>query len=498
MNEPGQAPPLTLTVRALYGLGALGTASKTQLFGLVLLFYTQLVGLDPRLVGLALSVALFVDAFWDPIIGQISDNTRSRWGRRHPYMYGAAIPSAICFALIFMPPASLTGAALFAWLAVFVIAGRMLDSVVEVPGSALMPELSQDYEVRTAIQGWRYALGVVAGGAVAAILGFGIFLRSTKAEPFGQLNKAGYAPYAISVAVISAVTILVSAWATQRFVPYLHQPPRRRPTLRAMGREVALALSNRNFLALAISALIFGISQGVSGGLLNYFYTYFWELPSSALLWVRLSAIPAGLLGVVMAPHGVRLWGKKPACLGVFYATIFSTTIPLAGRLLGVLPPNHTPAILAILIADTMVTTALAVMGFVIVTSMIADVTEEVQVHTGRRSEGLLFAADSLLRKLSTAATVAVPGFLIAYVGLPKTARPGHVDPQVMNHLALIYLPITTALTLCSTSSIVFYRIDKARHARNLEKIADATALIEEADPTLEVVEGVGVAPRSV
>jgi Na+/melibiose symporter-like transporter len=121
-----------------------------------------------------------------------------------------------------------------------------------------------------------------------------------------------------------------------------------------------------------------------------------------------------------------------------------------------------------------------------------------VQVHTGRRSEGLLFAADSLLRKLSTAATVAVPGFLIAYVGLPKTARPGHVDPQVMNHLALIYLPITTALTLGSTSSILFYRIDKARHARNLEKIADATALIEEADPTLEVVEGVGVAPRSV
>jgi glycoside/pentoside/hexuronide:cation symporter, GPH family len=97
-------PRLSLTVKALYGLGALGTASKMQLFGLVLLFYTQLVGVDPRLVSLALAIALFVDAFWDPIVGQISDNTRSRLGRRHPYIYGAAIPAAICFALIFMPP----------------------------------------------------------------------------------------------------------------------------------------------------------------------------------------------------------------------------------------------------------------------------------------------------------------------------------------------------------------------------------------------------------
>jgi len=499
VTDAAQAPKLTLRVKALYGLGALSGASKLQLFGLILLFYTQLVGVDPRLVSLALSLALFVDAFWDPIVGQVSDNTRSRLGRRHPYLYAAAIPAAICFALIFTPPLGWSDEALFFYLVVTVIAGRMLDSLVDVPGSALMPELTSNYEERTSIQGWRFGLGFVAGGAVAAILGYGYFLRSTKAQPFGQLNIAGYAPYAIAVAAIGAITVLISARATQRFIPYLHRPQRRRLSLGAMARETGLALGNRNFVSLAASALIFGVSQGVTQGLLPFFYTYFFELPSSgALLWVRLAAIPGGLLGVMLAPFGVKLWGKKRACLGVFYASILSTTIPLGGRLLGLLPPNHTPAILAVLIADTMTTTALGLMGFVIVTSMIGDVTEDVQVRTGQRSEGLLFAVDSLLRKLSNSFSVVIPGLLLAYVGLPKFAKPGHVDPRIMTHLALIYLPIAVGLTLCSTSAIWFYRIDKARHTDNLVRIADATALLEEADPEMEVAEGPGILPRSV
>jgi glycoside/pentoside/hexuronide:cation symporter, GPH family len=190
--------------------------------------------------------------------------------------------------------------------------------------------------------------------------------------------------------------------------------------------------------------------------------------------------------------------GSGSGALGVFYASILSTTLPLAGRLLGLLPPNHSPAILTILIADTMATTVLGIMGFVIVTSMIGDVTEDVQVRTGRRSEGLLFAVDSLVRKLTLSFAVALPGLLIAYVRLPRSAQPGHVDPQILNHLALIYLPITTGLTLCSTSAIWFYRIDKARHLANLETIADATALLEEADPEMLVADGSGVLPRSV
>src|SRR5581483_1114030 len=97
-------PALTPLVKSFYGLGAIATPLRAQLLGFLLLFYNQLVGLKPQLISFVLMIALLVDAIWDPLVGQISDNTHTRWGRRHPYIYGAALPAALCFALLFMPP----------------------------------------------------------------------------------------------------------------------------------------------------------------------------------------------------------------------------------------------------------------------------------------------------------------------------------------------------------------------------------------------------------
>ena len=77
-------PRLGWPTKALYGLSAFGSTIKGGLSGLTLFFYTQLIGLDAPLVSLALAISLFIDAFWDPIVGQISDNTKTRLGRRHP------------------------------------------------------------------------------------------------------------------------------------------------------------------------------------------------------------------------------------------------------------------------------------------------------------------------------------------------------------------------------------------------------------------------------
>jgi Na+/melibiose symporter-like transporter len=139
--------------------------------------------------------------------------------------------------------------------------------------------------------------------------------------------------------------------------------------------------------------------------------------------------------------------------------------------------------VLRILIIDSIATGLLATTGFVIVTSMLADVVEAVQVKTGRRQEGVLFAADSLLRKITTAFAAVVPGLLLSYVRYPTNALPGQVDPDILRHLAIIYLPLVTALYLCSTSMLFLYRIDRKQHEDNLERIADAAALDAQADP---------------
>src|SRR5581483_9567651 len=126
----------------------------------------------------------------------------------------------------------------------------------------------------------------------SVILTFGVFLRETKTERFGQMNQAGYAPLAITVAAIALVSILISALSTQRFTPYMHQPARRSASFGEMAREFTGALANRNFASLAISGFIFGIAVGITGGLQTYFMTYYWELPSSALRALGLWAIP--------------------------------------------------------------------------------------------------------------------------------------------------------------------------------------------------------------
>ncbi|HEY3799717.1 MAG TPA: MFS transporter [Caulobacteraceae bacterium] len=478
-------PEVGIVTQALYGLGGLGGAGKAQLFGLLLIFYTQYVGLDFPAVSLAIAIALFVDAFWDPVVGQLSDNTHSRLGRRHPYIYGAVIPAALVFVLLFNPPMSWSEDSLFFFLVVLLVAGRMLDSLHEIPNSALLPELSSDYDKRNGIQAWRYFFGATAGRLLAITLGFGVFLKGTAANKgYGQFNFTNYGPYAITVAVISVVVVVVSGLATQRFVPFMQKAERRRASLGDIAGEIGRSISNRNFVALAASAMIFGISVGISGGLTSYFYTYFWELGSKQLQLLGYWSIPAGLLGIILAPYGARWLGKKPACIVTFFLAIFSTTVPITLRLLGVLPPNSSPWVLRILIVDAMATAALANFGFVIVGSMLADVVEDVQLRTGRRSEGLLFAADSLLRKLTTSFAALFPGLILALVHFPKgKVAPGSVDPHILTNLALIYLPTTTVLCLCSTSAIMLYGIDRKQHQMTLERLNDAAAMTELADP---------------
>jgi Na+/melibiose symporter-like transporter len=162
------------------------------------------------------------------------------------------------------------------------------------------------------------------------------------------------------------------------------------------------------------------------------------------------------------------------------------------------MPPNSSPWVLRILIVDFTATAALGTMGFVIVTSMLADVVEEVQLKSRQRSEGLLFAADSLVRKLTTSFAALLPGVLLAVVRFPRSAQPGHVDQAILNHLALIYLPLITVLYLCSTSAIMLYRIDRRQHEDHLNRLAEAAALAEAGDPELNPHLAPDIAPRPI
>jgi Na+/melibiose symporter-like transporter len=107
---------------------------------------------------------------------------------------------------------------------------------------------------------------------------------------------------------------------------------------------------------------------------------------------------------------------------------------------------------------------------------MIADIVEENEVRTGKRSEGLLIAADTFLQKLVGGVASILPGILLTLVAFPAKANPATLDPQIMRNLVLIIVPLTFVIALLSTGILSYYRIDRRAHESNLARLAPQAA----------------------
>ena len=179
--ESGMAAPpaerLPVWLKITHGFGSIAYGVKENGFAtFLLLFYNQVIGLDAGLVGTAIMLALIADAFVDPVIGELSDRTQTRWGRRLPWLYGAPIPLAVAWMLLWNPP-EMSNAMTVAWLVGFAIVVRTLVSMCEVPSVALVPELTGDYDERTAVMRYRFLFGW-AGGLVIMIMAYAVFFRA--------------------------------------------------------------------------------------------------------------------------------------------------------------------------------------------------------------------------------------------------------------------------------------------------------------------------------
>ena len=204
--ERESPPPVDSATRIFYGLGSIAYGVKDSGFSFFLLFfYNQVLGLPSQIVGLGILLTQILDAISDPIVGYVSDNWHSRWGRRHPFMYFTAIPVGIGFYLLFHPPEGLDQTSLFVWFVFFAALVRTLITLYEIPSSSLVAELTDDYDERTAMMSYRYFFGW-SGGLTMSILALGVFFVSSEAFPNGQLDPRGYGPYGL-VAGLSLIHI---------------------------------------------------------------------------------------------------------------------------------------------------------------------------------------------------------------------------------------------------------------------------------------------------
>lgn len=461
------AGKLPMRLKLIQGFGAVAFGVKDNGFSFFLLiFYNQVLGMDARLVSLALLIALLVDAVVDPILGNLSDRTYTRWGRRLPWLYAAPIPLAFAWVIMWSPPAG--EAPSFAGLVVIAIAVRVLLSACEVPSISLVPEITDDYDERTTLFRYR-ALGGWIGGLSMMVLAYTVFM----AGPEGLLLREGYYAFGVFGAVLMAVSVIGSAAGQHSLVAKL--PDTKPPPFSIKGAfaEIHEAFSERAFLIFAAGGLAAYIHQGLNFSITNYINLFVLQLTSGQLMFFPLVLLGAVvLMFVTIGPLHQRFGKAKSAGLGMIIGTVLGI-VPYSLLLLGFWPTPGTMMSAALFFGFALIATGLGIISLVSATSMIAEIVEAFEERTGRRAEGSFYSGNWLVQKCATGAGIFLSGQIIAFSQLAPDAVPGSVPQDVLTTLLLSYGSTMLLLAIIASWWLARFPISREEHEARINRLAE-------------------------
>ena len=460
MTTPNNLPA---PLRIFHGLGAVAYGIKDNGFSVFLLiFYNQVMGLDAGLVGTVIMTALIFDALADPIIGELSDRTQSRWGRRLPWLYSAAIPVGIAWMLLWHPP-EMGDTGTLIWLFGTAVLARFLIAMCEIPSIALVPEITPDYDERTILMRYRL-LFAWGGGLLILIVAYGVFFTGTD----GVSNRDGYDGYSLTGALIMTGTVLLSAFAQHR---YIAKPsPAARPA-HSLGQalfEMRETLSNRAFVILAFAALFGLINQGMTFALSNYLLAYIWQFERLEFLYYALVLFASVVIAFLLVPAVSKRYGKKGGAIRLAVITLTLNLALYCCYIFGFVPGGKANPSPLFMFGIVVFANAAAVGMMILTNSMFADVVEASQAETGRRSEGLFFAGYFFTQKCAVGIGTYVAGMILTFSAFPEKAVAGQVDTDVLNKFALFYVLALLVIGLIGISILRHFPISRESHNERL------------------------------
>jgi glycoside/pentoside/hexuronide:cation symporter, GPH family len=465
-NEVGPLPPDILSRRTkfIYGLGDWGTSASTSARNLYWLFFlVSVVGLRAELAGTVILIGRAWDAVNDPLVGTISDRLQTRWGRRRPlFLFGALPFSLLFFALFYVPPIEN-----MTWLAVYYgVAFLLFDTaytVINVPYAALTAELTEDYDERSSLAGWRVGTAIFASLVASVtfkLLAEEVVAAGLEAElGHAMALRAGYAVAAALWGVTFALPplLLFATVKEPRRVPPDTDPLRPLRTF----REV---FSNRPFRLGATVYLLSFTTADVVVTVLVWFLVFYIRVPRG------FDSLTVGIvLSVAFAtmPLTVRLmhrFGKRDTYIGAM--SIFAIVLFFLSQA----PPGG----LAYIVAAALV----AGFGFgatqVVPWAMVADVVEEDELQTGKRREGTYAGYMVFLRKLATAIAIFAVTRLLAWTGFQAGVTGSRFIEQPESALLALRLlvGVVPAVMLVLAIAVAWrYPLDRAAHWELRQKL---------------------------
>ena len=402
-------------------------------------FYSDVVLAPLGLLGMAIAVARALDAISDPVVGYLSDRTRTRWGRRRPWMVLAAPLAGFCFWMLFTPPAELDGRGAALWCAVSFVLYSFFHTAYVIPHYALGPELTLDYHERSRLFGIREGFSIlgtiVASVAPIALLG----VYSDQRRVFSVMALG------FGVTLVTLYGLLGVVVRERR--DFYERPPS--PLVPGVRR----ALRNRPFRVLLLTYVVASVPAAIPGTLMPYFNEYVIQ-PENPARWLAIflaTYFGAGFLCLPLWVAAARRFGKQGTWLASFAMGISG------GAAMFFLGPGDEKALLGLIAWAGSSFGA----GLFLGPAIQADVIDYDELHTGKRREAQYAAFWSILPKFVLIPSAAIPIAFLGSIGY----RPNVVQtPQVVLAIKLLF-----AITPALFSLLAFFiawrlPIDEAKH----------------------------------
>jgi GPH family glycoside/pentoside/hexuronide:cation symporter len=455
---------LSIPLVSAYGAGTLVDSVMSGALGLYLFYYvTQVCGLANSLAGLSIFLGLLIDSMVDPIVGSLSDNTHSRLGRRHPFMFAAALPLAVLLGVIFSIPTGLHGWGLFAFVTIVAIALRICHSCFNLPYVALGAELSDDYDERTTVVGARFLVGPIGTTAIV-LLGTGFFLFGPK---IGQ--RASYLPLGWTLGAITLVGAMIATFGTLPAIKRLRQVKvRSGNAIARTWTDVVEIFRNRSFVSLFACLILIFTAAGVASVLGLHALKFFWNVPPALIPIVQLAAVPGLFIGAVVSLILVPKFEKRTVVIvGLVLFAGLQAWLPLL-RNAGLLPSG--PLLYGLLMLNAATVTFVTTGVSVAFQSAMADAADEHEHLFGTRREGLYFAGLNFSAKAAVGLGSLIAGIGLDLIHFPTAiaSQPGaaaRIDPGVIRNLGLLFGPGPAVITAIAVFIFIGYRLTKAQHA---------------------------------
>lgn len=440
--KPTQSSPLPRPIKIIYALGELmpSVGVGTVIPFYFLFFLTDVAGIRPGTAGTLLLAARLWDGINDPLVGALSDRTRSRFGRRRPFILGGLLPMAAFYGLLWIvPPVEEAALRAAYYLAIYFLFDLFYTLVVG-PYTALTPELSLDSDERTSIVTYRMAVSIIVGLLAAVALPF-VF----DAAPS---MRAGFAWAGSGLAAISLIPYLLIV-ATVRERPEFQS--RQRIGLVQSLRGV---LGNRPFWLALLVGWLSWLAIGVVEAVFAYYVVY-WagiaEQDSAVVLAVILASATLFLpLVNWLSARVEKKWAFVLCTLSWVAVHLVLWQVPRA---------TPTPVYIVAFFAGLGVASA-----HVLPTAMAADVLEAIEVESGQRQEGIFGGASAFIQKLGTSLALLGIGWVLDLTGYIPNATEQRAAALGAIRTMVSWVP--ALLLVAAIAAAAFFPITREVHRR--------------------------------